>query len=972
MPDKTFNPSQIPGLKQAADAASMVDVYFPNVTFDSETGQYFQYGGGEYASVPDPAKQAAYIDTAMQDPTKWVANNLNWSGLGDRGDFSALDDQIKFLKDNKYDTSTLDKGAMNHYNLTKQIIGQGTTGRWTGQGFGSPIENAKHMASTLITAGIDDIKDFGKSKKQTYETLNLTPEYSNAGDASYPTGRYFYADPDTGSVRFFDEKDINVQKFAGSEPGDPGYATATVKVPAGEQQVYVNKKTGKDITQAYNQAYGDIFSGTYAGHGRTNFGVKFANDGTPYFYTQFGGDTSSMADIAPFIAVLSIIPSPLQPFAMAANALISLDSGNTLGALASLAGIPGISEAVGAAGLASVAEGIKTANQVVNLVNAIDSGNVVGAITAGASLSGANVGSTQIGDTGFTVSDAMKAANLVSAIASEDQTAIFKAATSFANSPNIKKSLDNTSTTLDVNGQKIAEVDPKEFVAELKNPDSPNFLGDVDKKLDEVAIQPGTQLATTDKDTAIKAIEDLISKGAFQSETPRSVEEMVKDIAKEEEPEVNVIPGENGTQLVLDKDGNVVDMIPEGTTPSIQLDQVDPSRKPAVENVDQTEPAQTIVGEPAQKPSDELLKIRDILNDAGGNVTIDANGLLVDASDPVNQPAVVDDTAPTEDDKPVFQGPMGPMTEDKIKRYNDEFARYLDYLQAGSPPPEDFGPGPIGMTGDYWDEFDKNMLDMKEKGELPSQWKSDEEGNFTYVADDGSTLTLGPDGQVVHHTDAPEGNLPGETPAQEPAKEPAKDPAKDPAKTTTTTPATKGPGLDWGQMFKNAAGIGAVVAGGKAVGDLLTGDNQPTQQTAPKTQLKMDWNQAEIQAPQNGIAYGQQYFNPVFTEIPAAQGGLMSLAGGGMLGSYSDGGRLLRGPGDGMSDHIPASIAGRQPARLADGEFVIPADVVSHLGNGSTEAGSRVLYDMMERIRKARTGNPKQGKQINPSKFMPK
>jgi hypothetical protein len=91
-----------------------------------------------------------------------------------------------------------------------------------------------------------------------------------------------------------------------------------------------------------------------------------------------------------------------------------------------------------------------------------------------------------------------------------------------------------------------------------------------------------------------------------------------------------------------------------------------------------------------------------------------------------------------------------------------------------------------------------------------------------------------------------------------------------------------------------------------------------------------------------------------------------------MLGSYSDGGRLLRGPGDGMSDHIPASIAGKRPARLADGEFVIPADVVSHLGNGSTEAGSRVLYNMMERIRKARTGNPKQGKQINPSKFMPK
>lgn len=90
------------------------------------------------------------------------------------------------------------------------------------------------------------------------------------------------------------------------------------------------------------------------------------------------------------------------------------------------------------------------------------------------------------------------------------------------------------------------------------------------------------------------------------------------------------------------------------------------------------------------------------------------------------------------------------------------------------------------------------------------------------------------------------------------------------------------------------------------------------------------------------------------------------------LGGFSDGGRMLKGPGDGMSDDIPATIAGKQPARLANEEFVIPADVVSHLGNGSSEAGSRVLYDMMARVRKARTGNPKQGKKINPHKFMPR
>jgi hypothetical protein len=88
------------------------------------------------------------------------------------------------------------------------------------------------------------------------------------------------------------------------------------------------------------------------------------------------------------------------------------------------------------------------------------------------------------------------------------------------------------------------------------------------------------------------------------------------------------------------------------------------------------------------------------------------------------------------------------------------------------------------------------------------------------------------------------------------------------------------------------------------------------------------------------------------------------------LGGYSDGGRMLKGPGDGMSDNIPATIANKQPARLANEEFVIPADVVSHLGNGSSEAGAKQLYKMMDRVRQARTGNKKQGKQINPEKYL--
>ena len=82
-------------------------------------------------------------------------------------------------------------------------------------------------------------------------------------------------------------------------------------------------------------------------------------------------------------------------------------------------------------------------------------------------------------------------------------------------------------------------------------------------------------------------------------------------------------------------------------------------------------------------------------------------------------------------------------------------------------------------------------------------------------------------------------------------------------------------------------------------------------------------------------------------------------------------GRYLQGNTDGMADKIPARIGQKQPAALSHGEFVVPADVVSHLGNGNSDAGAKKLYQMMDRIRVARTGNKEQGKQINPDKFMP-
>jgi hypothetical protein len=162
-------------------------------------------------------------------------------------------------------------------------------------------------------------------------------------------------------------------------------------------------------------------------------------------------------------------------------------------------------------------------------------------------------------------------------------------------------------------------------------------------------------------------------------------------------------------------------------------------------------------------------------------------------------------------------------------------------------------------------------------------------------------------------------------------------------------------------------------------------------------------------APTPGDSSERRYFSPTYTALPvykAAEGGLAGLAAGGVakkkkaasLGgdpyykfsqdrkntsmeasvteNFAGGGqalppRFLSGGGDGMSDSIPATIEGKQEARLADGEFVIPADVVSHLGNGSSKAGAKKLYAMMDKIREARTGKTRQAPEVKAEKYMP-
>ena len=163
---------------------------------------------------------------------------------------------------------------------------------------------------------------------------------------------------------------------------------------------------------------------------------------------------------------------------------------------------------------------------------------------------------------------------------------------------------------------------------------------------------------------------------------------------------------------------------------------------------------------------------------------------------------------------------------------------------------------------------------------------------------------------------------------------------------------------------------------------ILAGYTPAAAPTAPKwnatNAVATPWNKPAAQAaspvntgiafmtPEQKLASLQPKEETVAEAAPAVA---VQAARGGVMGMPPP--RYLQGPTDGMADKIDTSIDNKQPAKLSHGEFVVPADVVSHLGNGNSDAGAKKLYSMMDRVRQARTGTKKQGKQINPDKYMP-
>jgi hypothetical protein len=340
------------------------------------------------------------------------------------------------------------------------------------------------------------------------------------------------------------------------------------------------------------------------------------------------------------------------------------------------------------------------------------------------------------------------------------------------------------------------------------------------------------------------------------------------------------------------------------------------------------------------------------------------------------------------------------------------------------------------MSGDIF-----GMGESESAADYPQEIINNPDGSVTVIENDGTQRIFNVDGSVTLI------NVGGETTEEfaKPAEPVAPTEAEIAASSSTNTLGNIAGVLLDGATSASSGGnrtarmprwVPGMAALGAGVAAGIDAANSPTQDSGQFSYnpFGFDFGQQRVNPANEGVAYGQKFFDPRYTK-QAAEGGLMSIppntvqstltnnglrldpsssvqmyskggnvdnetmrivkhlkaggapmhhiagflgyrqkkmAQGGHLGGYSDGGRMLKGPGDGMSDDIPASIAGKQPARLANEEFVIPADVVSHLGNGSSEAGAKVLYEMMDKVRKARTGHTRQGKQINPQKLMPK
>ena len=317
--------------------------------------------------------------------------------------------------------------------LTKQILGQGLTSKWSGEGYGSAEKNAADMARILSGIGITDIKQFGKVDKyepveKIGQTLNGQPVQGSGSDL------YIMETVGSGDDAYYARRNLSpeeaekVKPVYGVQSGIDEYNAPTYqpvnatnvttkdgRLVGVTGQTFGNKQTGQAVPNTYTERQtGDFFGGTYEGKGNTGYGVQFDAQGNPVFYTQ-GASSSDVGSLAPFLTLASFVPG-LAPFAMAANAAIAAKQGNVLGAITSLAGAGGLA---GISGMSDIANAARFAG-------AVKSGDPLAMLFSGANLAGVS----DIG--GINLRDASKTIGAIKAIESGDPLALLPYLSSIA------------------------------------------------------------------------------------------------------------------------------------------------------------------------------------------------------------------------------------------------------------------------------------------------------------------------------------------------------------------------------------------------------------------------------------------------------------------------------------------------------------------------------------------------------------
>jgi hypothetical protein len=346
---------------------------------------------------------------------------------------------------------------------------------------------------------------------------------------------------------------------------------------------------------------------------------------------------------------------------------------------------------------------------------------------------------------------------------------------------------------------------------------------DLQKILDGSA---GTQLASTDNDAAMQAI-DALQKPALLGLTPTAGEDRgaVKSVSVGDDDALLGLSSAEVGQGEID----AITGADTGTAPDDALLGLTPTEvgdRGAIESVNVGDDTlDTLLGltptEVGNRSAIESVSVGD--DTLEGGVSTDTsemtgtgendflNGLLSDngvtneddllggVGDDTIDGGVSTDTTGADsvaggtETSTVTTGPMGPKTEDQTRREKDEFGKYLDYIRDGEPDAPTYGVQDLGVTDENFKSFDENLKKMLDDGNLPTQWKPGADGTFTLTSDDGSTLTIDADGEIIGSTDAPKGNLLSDTLTTTPpvTTAPVTTAPVTTAPVTTTPPAVK-------------------------------------------------------------------------------------------------------------------------------------------------------------------------------------